>query len=683
MAIDIELVRSKPFRIGLATEREKKSTGKLDPVDYRIYTTKIELMTDEAREIHARLGISEVIRAGDTAQGIHTGSGDLAVIELGTYLHGLCAVVCIKYVLKHYKDEPTVGVRDGDAFVMNETIYGGIHNADYLVVMPVFYKGELIAWTSSSAHEPDTGTTEPGGMPASAKTRFDEGLKVPPLKVAENFQMKRDVLELFENMVRYPLMISNDVTAKVTVCKRMRDQLIAICDKMGVDFVVGLLRKNVEDAEKWAREKISQMPDGIFRHVAFLDVIGTDTGLVRIPCAMHKKGDSIIFDFQNASPEFEGPFNTMPHAMLAHMGCVLFQYFLNDYRASSGALTPIDIKTTPGSFLDCNYTERAVSSGVLAGPLVGNCAHVCLCKAAFSVQTIREEAPVCAPIAAGTRNFFFGGRNQWGISIAAAVMASADSSAHGAIYNRDGLETAGIWWMGVGETSDCEWEEVQYPYVNFMRSFVTDGGGPGKYRGGTGLSVGVFIHGTSSLFVQNNGCGCAFPVSSGLFGGYAAPPRATIHMVNPNWKKFFNNPALPMPKNDVELLAGRAIDADYQFLPSSKPGGMLNEGDAIVVASQGGGGYGDVLDRDPELVVSDLKKGLVSPWAATNVCRVVYDEDTLLVDTAKTEGVRKAERKDRLARGKKYAVFEKEWLKKRPPEEALKYYGTWPVPQYK
>ena len=104
----------------------------------------------------------------------------------------------------------------------------------------------------------------------------------------------------------------------------------------------------------------------------------------------------------------------------------------------------------------------------------------------------------------------------------------------------------------------------------------------------------------------------------------------------------------------------------------------MENGDIWVVFSGGGAGYGDVLERDPEMVMDDLRKEVISHWTAENVYHVAYDPETLEADVEKTEQLRKKEREDRKSRGMTWAEFEKEWSKLSPPEDILDYYGSWP-----
>jgi acetophenone carboxylase len=133
-----------------------------------------------------------------------------------------------------------------------------------------------------------------------------------------------------------------------------------------------------------------------------------------------------------------------------------------------------------------------------------------------------------------------------------------------------------------------------------------------------------------------------------------------------------------IPANVQELLENRRINGDYQISHNTREYHLVKNGSIVVHMNSGGAGYGDVLLRDPDSVVEDLRQEVISGWTASQVYKVVYDPETLAVDYAATEQARQAERADRLRRGKSYAEFEQEWLKKRPPEEALVAFGTWP-----
>ncbi|MCS7142254.1 MAG: hydantoinase B/oxoprolinase family protein [Aigarchaeota archaeon] len=678
MPADLELVWKGRFKPEPPTEEEELAIAKIDPIDYAVYSRRLEMACREAREILKRLGISTFIKAGDTAQGYYCKNGDMSIAEVGTYLHVVTGIIPIKFVLKHYVNEPTVGLKDGDIFFCNEAIYGGIHNPDMITFMPVYSDGELIAWVAAASHEPETGATEPGGMPNMAKTRYDEGLKVPPIKIGENFKVRKDLIELIENNVRYPLMLTNDQMARVSTCLRLRKRILEIAEEKGNDFVKGLLRKIIVETGRVVSERIKKIPDGRYRHVAFLDTIGFAEGLIRLPVELIKEGERVVFDLSRASPQVPGPYNAFEHAVEAHLASNIFQYLLSDLPASSGCLLPFEFRTTPGSCLNPD-PDAAISNTTYLCPVVINAIQIVLIKALFSNPEFRKDESIVLPLNGGLRSFTISGRNQWGRPVTNFLVVISNSRGGGARLDKDGVDSAGFWFCGYAEAADCENDESVLPLMTVWRSFAPDGGGPGKFRGGTGVSFGYLVHNTNSLLLTCIGNGNRFPITHGVFGGYPASTRPVVILRNAKEKLMKRG---VWPRNDKELVKALIdeVGKDLIIVPNAHPTITLREGDLVAQCSGGSGGYGDVLERDPQSVMADLKAGKISHWAARNVYRVVYDEESLKIDWEATEIERRNERRRRLERGRPFRTFLREWEKKSPPQSALTFYGDWPVP---
>ena len=170
---------------------KKNAPRKFRQGDYEIGVQITNDILDEAMEVFVRSSRSYFGVSGDSMVAIFTANGDLINASCGTYLHAIIQPIVIKFIQKYYKDNP--GIRDGDIWYTNDALYGGIHNPDQVALMPVFHKGQLIAWASAALHTTETGAIEPGGMPVSAKSRFEEGLELAPdqdrrkLRAAERF----------------------------------------------------------------------------------------------------------------------------------------------------------------------------------------------------------------------------------------------------------------------------------------------------------------------------------------------------------------------------------------------------------------------------------------------------------------------------------------------------------------
>jgi acetophenone carboxylase len=170
-------------------------------------------------------------------------------------------------------------------------------------------------------------------------------------------------------------------------------------------------------------------------------------------------------------------------------------------------------------------------------------------------------------------------------------------------------------------------------------------------------------------------------VGQGLFGGYPCCGTPGASIANSNILELMAGGEKDIPTSPEEALRERVVGGEYNLAASAqaRSPGFLHEGSVSGGGSTGGGhGYGDVLERDPQAVVNDVRDEIVSDWAAHNVYRVAYDAETWTADEEKTRELRQHARSDRLCQARPYDEFEKEWLKRKPPEEMLAYYGAWP-----
>ena len=153
-------------------------------------------------------------------------------------------------------------MHEGDAFIHNDARYGGIHNTDQSCIMPVYWKGELVCWVCSTIHEGENGACEPGGMPAAAESTDDEGIKMSPFKVVENFPIIRVRMTFLQNSVRDPKLQLEDMKVKLHAVMRLRERVLTLLDQYGREALIATLRKNLEDVEIEVRRRIAELPDG-------------------------------------------------------------------------------------------------------------------------------------------------------------------------------------------------------------------------------------------------------------------------------------------------------------------------------------------------------------------------------------------------------------------------------------
>ena len=240
------------------------------------------------------------------------------------------------------------------------------------------------------------------------------------------------------------------------------------------------------------------------------------------------------------------------------------------------------------------------------------------------------------------------------------------------------MDAYGFPWAHGGRAPNTENVENEFPLLIPLSNHWIDSCGHGKYRGGVGTVQMWVAHHVPQVFMMCIADNTKLQTPQPLFGGYAP---CTVPGVSIRKSKIKEQLAHQKDlKIDLqEILSDKTVQGDYQTEFLGRSVRPYDNGEVITFGfSAGGTGYGDPLDRDPESVAADLDKGTVTAETAQRIYKVVWDESTRRVDKAATEAARKAEFAARKQRGKPFEAFNAEWSKKKPPEEILEYYGTWP-----
>lgn len=658
---------------------EVEWSKRIRPDEYNIYSERLNNMTLEAKEIFIRSGISSMLRSGDLIVGLYTAGGDLVSSYCGTYIHAVTAQLSIKYILRRWQDVPTVGIREGDVFYANEALYGGIHNCDQIAIIPVFHEDELVAWTAAAVHQPETGGIDPGGMCVRAQTRYEEGMKLPPMKIGENYQLREDMLEMMENMVgRAPRMQLADVRARVIAADRIRMRLEDLFRIKGKEFVIGIFRRMLIHAEEAARERIKAWNDGTYRAVVFMDQAGPEPSLIRAVVSIRKEEDRLLIDFTGTSPENMSPWHAFPHIVAAHAAIYLYAYPFHDLPVSSGTFAPIDWVIPEGTIFNPK-PDAAVSCSPTICNSVFVSLPICFSKMMFDSP---QSHLVAAATSSGGAFPFFSGPNQWGAHITEIITFTQNSAGHGARSDRDGVDSYGFPWGHSGRFPDAEEFENDNQVLIIAQRHAPDSCGPGKYRGGAGggmvwTTYHVPFAGVTSMGAGNSKIYCG----QGLFGGYPPPVQAVVRVSDSNLLELMEKGDKIIPTSSQEIIAKKPYSGKYSTSGTSVLPFPQKKGDIFAQNMTGAPGYGDALERDPDLVMKDFKEGIISEWTVRNVYRVVYDPQTLIPDYEKTEEMRQQGYQERISKGLLYEEFEKEWSQKKPPQEILGWYGSWPDAQ--
>ncbi len=657
------------------TAFEEECLKLLKSGDVEIYSEKLSSIVDEAAQVFVKTGVSSMLHSGDLVVGIYSAEGDMIVASCGTYLHAITAQLPIKYILRAFGNEPTVGIHEGDIFYCNDGLYGGIHNPDQIAVMPIFHEGILVAWSIAAVHQPETGAVEPGGMPLSAKSRHYEGMKLSPIKIGEGYQLRADLLEMMENMIsRAPRMQVIDVRARVTATDRIRIRIQEFTALIGRPLLCGLFRQMLILSEEGARRRIRNWPDGTFRAVSFSDTLGIKESLIRTRLSIRKADDHLSFDFTGTSPENDGPVNAFAHITAAHTAIYLYAFPFHDLPITSGTFAPLDFTIPKGTLLNAG-AEAAISQSVYACWQLTTLMPIVFSKMMYCS---RQRELVCASMGNNhTVPFVFAGFNQWGAKVADLLGYPFNAEGGGARCDIDGVDCYGFPYAHYGRGPDVEDVENETMFLHLFQNELIDSGGAGKFRGGTAIQTMLLLYHTPQVFVTTMGITTRVATGQGLFGGYPPSVVPGVQISGSNLLELMNA-GEDYPRDIIALVQERKIKGDYRFERTARPTRVLKKGDLIAAIGSGGGGYGDVLERDPVSVCADIKNGRITEQAARDIYKVILDPVTETYDPDKTRKLRDEERAQRLLRGKKYDDFMREWSRLKPPPEMLTEYGSWP-----
>ena len=658
-----------------ATPYEKECAASIRQGDYEIGVQVTNDILDEAMEVFVRSSRSYFGVSGDSMVAIFTAGGDLVNASCGTYLHAIIQPIVIKFMLRYYGENP--GIREGDIWYTNDALYGGIHNPDQVALMPIFHNGKLIAWASAALHTTETGAIEPGGMPVSARSRFEEGLNLPPIKIGENHELRNDFLEFYSVYgLRAPAMFISDLRARCTTADRVQIRLLELVEKRGPEFLVGLLRKMCETAEAGARKRIKALPDGKFRAVVFNDAIGWTPALVR-SCylTLIKQDGRIIFDFHGTSPENASSYNVHSQAVVGHIANFIYEYFFHDLPICSSTFAPIDFVFPEGVIL--NPSPMAATSCCVFIGMQARCAtHISFAKMTFSSAALWQQ--VAAPPGSQHTSQICAGHSQWNLAVSDVLSFSLNTQGQGGRAASDGIDAYGFAWCAFGRAPDSEQVESELPVTVTLSQHWKDSSGPGLHRGGSGGVQLWMIHKVPELVSLCMGNGSKVPLGQPLFGGYASSPIPGISVRKADLLEEMRKGNSQLSLDLRSILEKGTIHGLWNYELIARTPKVYQEGDLLFGFSGGGPGYGDPLERDPEAVLEDLRKCIISDWTAQNTYRVAYDPERRRLDAEKTRQQRIEERRARLARGKSFDEFHLEWNKKSPPKEILQWYGSWP-----
>lgn len=589
----------------------------LDPTTFEILWHRLLAIAEEMGITYMRCSGSQVLITGnDASTGITLPDGSL--VAMGPYIttQGNVLPLIVEHTLRLCRDNP--GIEPGDMFICNDPYLGAIHHPDVATLAPVFHEGELFAWVAASGHQPDIGGMDPGGFSIRAVDTYQEGLRIPIVKIVERGRLREDILRWVLNQVRDPL-VGLDLKAQIAANEAGRERLLSLVHRYGAGAVRDAMAGSITFTRERLRERLRRLPDGQWREVQFIDHDGHTEAIYRVVLTLTKRGDRLILDFEGSAPQARGLINCTQGGLRAGVLTALYILLCHDLPWNRGVLDCLDIRAPEASVVNCAMPTPCAMATISAVIVVIDCVFRAMSRCLLASEAERGEAMACwtgssmAPIAAGV--------SQHGFPFVNTEM-SHFAGGGGARVDEDGVDTGGIVFNTTPNIANIETIEQDFPLLYLFRRHLTDSGGPGRYRGGASGELAYVVHDAPAgqLEVAFSGTGAEMPNAVGLSGGL---PGAAIRVLRVHGSdvpaRLERGAPLPATLQEIEGTA--------ETMPQKHPRTPFVPGEIWYHHWQGGAGYGDPLDREPEAVARDVRHHLTSPAAATAIYGVVLASD--------------------------------------------------------
>lgn len=646
-----------------------------DPHLYGEIRRYLQGALDDSYEISENMVVAPGGRFGDMTTAIFTASGDHAMSSTRGVI-GFCSCLHypIRFVRKYFEHDPAVGAGEGDCFIFNDPFYGGLHTPDQSSFMPVYHEGQIIAWVCIGLHQGEDGAKEPGGMGPAIESPFDEGLKMPPIKMAENYRMRTDVLTFLQNSCRDPRMQGADMKMRLNTCVRLEDAVKKVIADYGPEALIGALRQNIEFVADEVKRRIEALPPARVRGQLFLDSTMREDALLRLHLETYVENGKLILDFRGSSPQIGNRPINAPLTMMKVLISMSFLCFVwPDLPRSNAVLEHVELRTDPRTITDCSRDVPTVlSMQVLFKGIT--LTHVLAAKLYYSAR--KQYAKIIAPWFNQTMTFLYGGITQHN-DHTGNLCADLNGMPGGAHCDSDGEHSMTPNFSAMCDVGESELAEQDLPFVQMIaKIFPRDNVGFGKFRGGAGHQTSVAMRGSPLWGFSAIAGGSKFSSAPGIFGGYGSPTYPVCRVKGINiFEEIEKQGGF---RGDIEHIMNDRPYSGGTYLATrgAMPYEFCKEGELYLTSQGAGGGYGDVLDRDPQLVMKDFREGLISERTVRHIYHVAYDPRSLAADPIATRQLRHAEREARKSRGVPFSTFIEGWVKETPPEH-LPYYGGW------
>lgn len=558
----------------------------IDPITLAVLTGRMEQIADEMDATLFRSAFNPIIaEAHDASHGLyHAESGDTLVQgKSGLPIFVGVMAFAVKAVIEKAAERGDLAV--GDIWIFNDAHIGGTHLSDMRLVRPYFRNGKLFCYLASVGHWHDLGGNVPGNYNPAATEAFQEAFILPPVRLAKAGEVQQDVIDILLRNTRMPQSAKGDLNGQMNALELGVKRLDALLDEYGNDTVAAALDALGHRAEALMRAELEAMPDGRWEAEDWLDNDGITDKPLPIRVALEISGDQMVLDFEGTAPVTAGPVNiALPTAVAT--AYVAIKHIFPSLPANAGVMRPIDVRIPDGSLLSAEFPTPTGGYTETILRMI----DVIFSAAAQAVPD-RVVANAYGTINALSITGKRSNGKPW-------VMFSFYGGGHGGSIESDGLNHGNA-PISTATIPPMEILEAAYPVMFRQWALRPDSAGAGTHRGGLGAVYEIEV-------LEENGAEAFLFGERGRYApqGVAGGEGAALNVFSYEEEGGWAHPPLA----------------------SKMRGIRLEQGEAVLLETPGGGGYGPPRDRNPEAVARDVAMGLLSEDAATAAYGAAWKE---------------------------------------------------------
>ena len=537
-----------------------------------------ETLTSYVREMRTaiiRTSFSPMMHEGhDFSCAILSPQGELiAASEVDQPTHLSALPWSARSILKRYG----ATMADGDLFLFNDPYAGGTHLNDVVLIKAVFADGQPLVLAAVMAHWQDIGGMVPGSLTGTATEIFQEGIRIPPVRIRHEGVEASEVLDLLFTNVRDPADRAGDLRAMEGACLLAEKKLHALAVRRGTALLKQAMAALLDRAEQRMRAAIAALPDGVYRCETHLDNTGESPEPLTLKIRLTIEGDQLEADFTGCPPQVAGPMNLGPASATTAV-FTMTKAFLDPHGPiNAGGMRPLRVMAPEGTMLNAGSPAACGAIGevrrALEGLVMGAFGRVVSARAVGDMKGASNITTIACPGRLPFVEFPAGGTGAW-----------AASDGNNAMRNFAEGDLSSI--------QPAEAIELRWPLRVERLALRVDSGGAGKRRGGLGLDREIRV--------------CAGGATLSVLSDKNVIPPYGVNGGHPG-----------APNRFVVRRDGREIMPS--LLPGKVSGFALLPGDIVVMQTAGGGGFGDARERDAASLSRDVEFGYVSRQAAQTI----------------------------------------------------------------